>query len=581
MLLVKHFTEGYFFTAATYTVEYTDPGNYIISGAFDTLKVKGEGQTISAVCLRQCAEGRTLCMNFSDYDISYLHDVEADQLTYPIGDTIVEYGYFHFIKADTLTTYSGIFPGAICFDNQLILNVASFPYDCKELSFYLFPPTGLIIDGDTVYSMSDPPLSYSGSDFEMSYNGSADYVITGNFEQIHPFGSDFCWKDICISECHYPPDLCLNFGLYDSVYLIQLNSDHIAYPPGGKIMEAGDLEVVKMDTTTIFGATTPDSLCISGTISIAVGTVTYPCRSVRIDLTGADGVTVDGENVFDMIAPPASYAGSGFTFSYDGGSEFVIEGTYDSIRVYGSGFCVYDICLEECGFKSSQCLSLSAYDDAYLADVSSDHTTYPPGDPFITDGNIQLVKPNTSSTYNLISGDSISFSGDIIIDVSLAPFVQRKLDFSLAAPTTITIDAETVSPTLLTPGSYSGADWEIEMGGACNYVVTGDFDQVLIEGAVNYLDNVCLYEYSTAELQSEKFGGLSLYPNPTKGTVQIENSGKVMQMAIYSVDGKLKFSSVIYSGKSALDVSFLDTGIYFFHFVDIDGRTRVSRVVKN
>ena len=66
-----------------------------------------------------------------------------------------------------------------------------------------------------------------------------------------------------------------------------------------------------------------------------------------------------------------------------------------------------------------------------------------------------------------------------------------------------------------------------------------------------------------------------LFPNPVSDWLVIPCFGKQVLVEIYDLNGRLKFSN-FFSGKSRLDVSFLQSGVYV---VNIAGET--YRIVKN
>ena len=76
---------------------------------------------------------------------------------------------------------------------------------------------------------------------------------------------------------------------------------------------------------------------------------------------------------------------------------------------------------------------------------------------------------------------------------------------------------------------------------------------------------------------------LSVYPNPVKDMVNISAAGGVRSMELYSSTGKrMAISIAPGSGGSntTLNMATLAKGIYFLHITTMDGKTRITKLVK-
>jgi hypothetical protein len=76
------------------------------------------------------------------------------------------------------------------------------------------------------------------------------------------------------------------------------------------------------------------------------------------------------------------------------------------------------------------------------------------------------------------------------------------------------------------------------------------------------------YNENEPEMQPITSNAFSLYPNPTRGNLMIENGSLVdanVRVEIYSVEGKLLLSKsdILFNGSHQLDVKNLSSGLYF------------------
>ena len=84
---------------------------------------------------------------------------------------------------------------------------------------------------------------------------------------------------------------------------------------------------------------------------------------------------------------------------------------------------------------------------------------------------------------------------------------------------------------------------------------------------------------STVDLEDS----ISIYPIPFKDELTISNLGnEKLHVELYSLDGKRVYQSEVFQNNTQLQLSMLDTGIYFAKFMDINNSTVfVKKVVKN
>jgi len=76
-----------------------------------------------------------------------------------------------------------------------------------------------------------------------------------------------------------------------------------------------------------------------------------------------------------------------------------------------------------------------------------------------------------------------------------------------------------------------------------------------------------IFDSSTDEIK------MKLYPNPTAGSLTIENIVEGASIEIYNSLGQLVFNTSILTGRNSYDFSYLNSGIYIVHLKDINNET--------
>ena len=76
-----------------------------------------------------------------------------------------------------------------------------------------------------------------------------------------------------------------------------------------------------------------------------------------------------------------------------------------------------------------------------------------------------------------------------------------------------------------------------------------------------YIDDVKVVKEDPAGIDENTLAAATLYPNPAQSSFRIQSSGKIEQVSILGLDGKL-IRSVVYAENQPVDVSDLIGGIY-------------------
>ena len=450
------------------------------------------------------------CINFGDYTQDYLNDVTSDHVTYPAGTAFITSGDLELIKPNTNSFYQFIdsAENEMCYIGELGIDVSSANYNCKKLSFDIVASNWIVIDGDSINSTyQDTIINNANWTYEASTNsGTNKKTITGNFDYVEVSTSTICISNICLSNCAVGISSCLDFSQYDAQYLQDAQTDHVAYPVGEAFMQSGDIEIIKVNTFTFFDFidSTENEFCFVGDVGISVANSNYDCRSLTFELLGAIHLIVDGDTNF-VTSNDTTIFGAGWSYQTEtisGTLQVTVEGDFDYVQVGSSTTCLANICLDECNTSTPSCFDFTLYNDAFIQEVSNDDIAYPAGTTFMTQGDIQLVKPNLNSNYNSINNadNELYFTDGLAIDVSSANYACKKLTFNLNLGFFIIIDGDTNSVQYNDTTLY-GAGWtyttEVITG---NKLITieGDFDYVEFAISSHYISNICLEPCNTS-----------------------------------------------------------------------------------
>jgi hypothetical protein len=107
------------------------------------------------------------------------------------------------------------------------------------------------------------------------------------------------------------------------------------------------------------------------------------------------------------------------------------------------------------------------------------------------------------------------------------------------------------------------------------YVLMQDYSN---SGKLSLIKHALPKDVSTSNLEFSKEHNYNIYPNPTKGILNIKTN-KETEVIIYNIAGKVIYSSTI-NNSSIIDISSFNNGIYLVKLTDKD-EVYVKRVIKN
>lgn len=217
------------------------------------------------------------------------------------------------------------------------------------------------------------------------------------------------------------------------------------------------------------------------------------------------------------------------------------------------------------------------------------------GDPATsTDQNPTGIMYDTQGTYDVTLtvendfGETSALVKTDYISVDLAPVADFEADGTNPAV------GDGVTFTDLSTGTITEWLWEFEGGDPANsilqnpdpivYNTVGLYD-VRLTVSNDYGSDVMLKEeyIDVDPIGITEFGmdePVRIYPNPTTGMLNIENlSSQTIELSIYSLTGQKMLEDKISAGKKILDLSGLDSGIYFVRYITENQQLNTGKLI--
>ena len=113
----------------------------------------------------------------------------------------------------------------------------------------------------------------------------------------------------------------------------------------------------------------------------------------------------------------------------------------------------------------------------------------------------------------------------------------------------------------------------------CTVGIKARYDDggVAIDGTVTLIDNWSFTKEDELSTDSRAILDFSVYPNPATNIINIQAKSAIANIQLFNSVGQ-KVADV--DGKSSIDISSLNTGLYVLKATDAEGNTGVKRVVK-
>ncbi len=509
-----------------------------------------------------------------------------DAMTYPAGSVLFSSAGIDIVKP--ATTF-GMYPmpgfqyinntsNEMYFVNQLNLDLSNLTYDCRKLSFDLLA-SAFAVDDDTLFynSGSLPALPYTGVGFTVDTISSTVFVVEGDFDMIHFFGSTTALADICVQPC--PAENCFQFPAVAGNY-----NDNLAYPAGSVLMSSAGIDIIKPTTGMgiypmpgfQFISINSNQLFFINQMDLDLGGLAYTCKKLTFELI-YNGFAVDSDTIFESTTsmPPMPYAGAGFTVDTISWGVYEVTGDFNMIHIFGSTSILSNICVEEC--TGGSCFEFpSSSTENFNSPID-----YPAGSVLLSSNGIDLIKPTTTfGIYPMpgtqivgVNANQILFVNQLDIDLSDLSYSCKELTFELLL-NGFAVDNDTIFEwsNALPPLPYVGAGFTVDTISNGYYQVTGDFTTIHIFGSTTILSNICVEQcpvggcFEFVDSTSASFNNPTLYP---AGSILLSSNG------IDLVKPSATFGIYPSAGTQIIDVN--STEILFINQLDID----VSAVTYN
>lgn len=209
----------------------------------------------------------------------------------------------------------------------------------------------------------------------------------------------------------------------------------------------------------------------------------------------------------------------------------------------------------------TECMDLTNYTDQYLDFVSTDDVTFPSGSAFITTGGLNYIKIDDTDVYQTISGDTLTFSGNIGINAQFFDCSNYILDLGISNPIGMVIDGTIIFSGGNPPTSFTGPAFTFTSLGNNSYTIEGFFTNVVLSSPSTQLYDVCFTcegmgvdELSAAQIKT--------FPNPTSGAFTIELPESQGELALYDLKGVFVEEFQLTTVSTCIDIETLPAGIY-------------------
>lgn len=229
----------------------------------------------------------------------------------------------------------------------------------------------------------------------------------------------------------------------------------------------------------------------------------------------------------------------------------------------------------------------------------NDKTGYPTGvgtQHFIApNGKIEYIirfqNTGTDTAFTIVIRDTLDFDLDIFSVVSGAS--SHPYTFQMYGPRVLEWTFSNIllpDSTTDEPNSHGFVTFSVDQNPELpNFTeinnsvgIYFDFNEPIITNTTSHIVNREIYYLvSVNEIKAENGKSLSIYPNPTKNSLNVilPNSQK-LSLVIYSIDGKLIENKTILKN-TTIDVNHYQSGMYFIKATNEEGKIYQSKFIKD
>ncbi len=203
------------------------------------------------------------------------------------------------------------------------------------------------------------------------------------------------------------------------------------------------------------------------------------------------------------------------------------------------------------------------------------HYTFPANTMLNADDYLVIAKDSSlvnsvfgiSGTHQWTSGGLKNSGEDIAIQNSLGD-TMAYVDYDDASPWPVEADGD--GPSLefcdKTLDNNDGNNWSISE----KFVTTFNGDSIFGTPGAD-----CYHDAINVSLKNNI--NVDIYPNPALNKININSNGATYQMSIFDVSGSIVMNIVLNGKTNTIDISTLNSGIYFIQFIDTKTANRITK----
>lgn len=217
--------------------------------------------------------------------------------------------------------------------------------------------------------------------------------------------------------------------------------------------------------------------------------------------------------------------------------------------------------------------------------------------PVLTQANISSVADENVSVIEQVTKKGTSFASTISFNLQLCDGSKPEgTEYPVPEGGTVTLtDSEDASITFTATTVEYGA-------GSTNVFVLAQFTDVpygtydVVATAPGFQDKETTYVVNAdsnippndkiyldpiaSSIDTDKFGAVAFFPNPTKGELNISGTSAIVNVEIYSVHGA-KQKQLAGDNISQINISELPKGLYLITTTDVNGQRQITKINKH
>ena len=226
----------------------------------------------------------------------------------------------------------------------------------------------------------------------------------------------------------------------------------------------------------------------------------------------------------------------------------------------------------------TECMDLTNYTDQYLDFVSTDDLVFPIGSAFITTGGLNYIKIDDNDVYQTISGDTLTFSGNIGINAQFFDCSNYVLEMGISNPVGLVVEGTVVFSGGNPPTTFTGPSFTFTSNGNDSYTIEGMFTTIVLSSPSTQLYEVC-FTCEGMGIEEQSNASFLVYPNPTTETFSVDLPVETAIVSLIDFSGRLIQKETI-STQNSLNISSLPAGSYHVTCTLPNGNSLHSILVK-